>query len=155
MRILVLSDSHGDVDAMARCVKLTEPNEIFHLGDCWPDAEKLRALYPHIPLEQVPGNCDWGSTEVPERLVEAGGKRFLLMHGHTRNVNSGAHRAVLAAKECGADAVLYGHTHLPLVDFDGTTYVMNPGTVAGVNHFATYGIITISGDKLDCATFRL
>lgn len=155
MRILVLSDSHGHVDAMVRCVELAEPDAIFHLGDCWPDAEQLQFRFPAITLFQVPGNCDWGNTEQAERLAEVGGKRFLLLHGHTRNVNAGPERAVLAARECGADAVLFGHTHLPLVDFDGTTYVMNPGTVGGVKNFASYGIITINGGKLDCRTHRL
>ena len=32
MRILVLSDSHGNVENMARCVELTQPNAILHLG---------------------------------------------------------------------------------------------------------------------------
>lgn len=155
MRILVLSDSHGSVEAMTRCVEIAAPDEIFHLGDCWRDGEALRALYPHIPLQQVPGNCDWGSTEAPERLVEAGGQRFFLLHGHTRGVNAGPSRAALAGRECGANAVLFGHTHLPLVDFDGTIHVLNPGTVGGVNHFATYGIITIDGGRLNCTVCRL
>ena len=34
MRILVLSDSHGNVENMIRCVDLAEPGAILHLGDC-------------------------------------------------------------------------------------------------------------------------
>lgn len=34
MRILVLSDSHGNVDNMARAVELTAPDRVLHLGDC-------------------------------------------------------------------------------------------------------------------------
>ncbi|NLU23292.1 MAG: YfcE family phosphodiesterase [Clostridiales bacterium] len=154
MRILVLSDSHGQVDNMVRCVELVEPNCILHLGDCWPDAQKLHRLFPAIPLEQVPGNCDWGSAEAAERLLEIGGKRIFMMHGHTRNVKYGTMSAVCAARECGADVLLFGHTHQPLVDFDGTLYVMNPGA-AGAYNGPTYGIITINGTQLTCATYRL
>ena len=31
MRILVLSDSHGNVDNMARAVELTAPDRVLHL----------------------------------------------------------------------------------------------------------------------------
>ena len=59
MTVLVLSDPHGDVEAMVRAVERTDPDLIVHLGDCWRDAEELRMLFPRIPMEQVPGNCDF------------------------------------------------------------------------------------------------
>ena len=46
MKILVLSDSHGNVSNMAAAVEQTAPRMIFHLGDCWRDAEKLHDLFP-------------------------------------------------------------------------------------------------------------
>ena len=51
MKYLVLSDSHGNVDHMARAVELVKPDGIIHLGDCWRDAEELRQLFPRLPLE--------------------------------------------------------------------------------------------------------
>ena len=83
MRILVLSDSHGAVENMARCVDLVEPNHILHLGDCLRDAEALHRLYPNIPLDAVAGNCDWALDAPTERLLEFAGHRILMMHGHT------------------------------------------------------------------------
>lgn len=154
MRILVLSDSHGNVDNMVRCVELADPNYILHLGDCAPDADKLHRLFPNIPMDTVPGNCDWGNCDPPERLLEIGGKRILILHGHTRNVKSGLMRLTYAAKEIGVDAVLFGHTHQPLVDFDGAMYTMNPGSIGDRLH-PTYGIITINASTFDCATYRL
>lgn len=120
MRILVLSDSHGNVENMARCVELTQPNAILHLGDCQRDAEALHRLYPAIPLQGVPGNCDWGAVDGPEVLTEYGGVRILLMHGHTRNVKASTLSAIYAAREMGAQILLFGHTHRPLVDYDGS-----------------------------------
>ncbi len=154
MRILVLSDSHGNVDAMVRCVELAQPDAILHLGDCLSDAEALYRQYPAIPMQTVPGNCDWGSLEQPEVLTEYSGVRILMMHGHTRHVKSGAMSAVCAAREAGADILLFGHTHRPAVDFDGSLWVMNPGSV-GRGTPATYGILTITPDKVDCSTFRI
>ena len=154
MRILVLSDSHGAVENMARCVELTEPQHILFLGDCLPDADKLHRRFPHIPMNTVPGNCDWGSLDEPERLIEVGGKRIFMMHGHTRGVKYSGMNAYYAAREVGADVLLFGHTHQPLVDFDGTLYTMNPGSVG--NRLApTYGIITINDRTFDCSAYRL
>ena len=69
MRILVLSDSHGNVEKMARCAELTDPNIILHLGDCQRDAEALhRELQGRVPSAQRIG------------VVKAyrGGKRIFL-----------------------------------------------------------------------------
>ncbi len=57
-KILVLSDSHGNVNNMVTAVRNTHPDQIIHLGDCWVDAEKLHQQFPMIMMEQVPGNCD-------------------------------------------------------------------------------------------------
>lgn len=40
-RILVLSDSHGNVNNMVTAVSRLHPDMIIHLGDCWADAEQL------------------------------------------------------------------------------------------------------------------
>ena len=69
-KILVLSDSHGNVNNMVTAVRNTHPDQIIHLGDCWVDAEKLHQQFPMIMMEQVPGNCDC-SQEPVERILEA------------------------------------------------------------------------------------
>ena len=155
MRILVLSDSHGNVDNMVMCVERAQPDHILHLGDYVRDAERLAAQFPAIPMTTVPGNCDRDVVSEREKLIELGGKRILMMHGHSRAVKNGLQRAVYAAREYGADVLLFGHTHRPLVDYDGTLYVLNPGTVGARRNIATYGIITINSKTFDCATYRL
>ena len=154
MKVLVLSDSHGAVDNMARCVALTQPRHILHLGDCLRDARALHDRFPEITMDTVPGNCDWGSFDEPERLLELEGVRILMLHGHTRNVKSSPLAAQYAAREWGADVLLFGHTHCPLVDWDGALYTMNPGA-AGDPRRPTYGVITMENGKVDCATFLL
>ena len=134
MRILVLSDSHGCVDPMQQCVELVQPQAILHLGDCARDADRLGRLYPRIPLLGVPGNCDYGS--------------------HTRHVKSGPMAAIYAARECGADILLFGHTHQPLVDRSGDFWVMNPGCI-GPSPRRTYGVITLEDGRVDCTALRL
>ena len=112
MKILVFSDSHGNEDNMVRAVERERPSTldaIVHLGDGWRDAEALHRLYPRIPLEQVPGNCDLGRFEERERVVFFGDCRVLLCHGHTLGVKSSLLRASYEARERGAQALLYGH----------------------------------------------
>ena len=149
-----MSDSHGAVENMIRCVEWVEPQHILFLGDGLGDLSALQRRFPDLPMDAVPGNCDWSSTDAPERLIELGGKRILMMHGHTRGVKYSLMNAKYAAREVDADVLLYGHTHKAAVDFDGKLYTMNPGSIG--NHRApSYGIITINRDTFDCSVYRL
>ena len=154
MTILVLSDSHGNVGNMIRAVEQVQPDRVLHLGDCQRDLTALEGEFPALPMEGVPGNCDWGSFDQPERLLEFEGVRVLMMHGHTRNVKSSPLAAQYAAREWGADVLLFGHTHRPLVDYDGTLYTMNPGAIGDFRR-PTYGVVTIENSKAACAAFVL
>ena len=155
MKVIVCADSHG---AFAAAERLLEQNReaaaVIFLGDGAEEWEDLCAIYPQMPFYPVRGNCDWGSFDEPERLLELEGVRILMLHGHTRNVKSSPLAAQYAAREWGADVLLFGHTHCPLVDWDGTLYTMNPGA-AGDPRRPTYGVITMENGKVDCATFLL
>lgn len=154
MDILVLSDSHGAVAPMVRAVELTRPDLILHLGDCWRDGEQLRARFPDIPLEQVPGNCDFQPEEPAERLLVLEGKRILLCHGHTYGVKTSLLAAGFAAEEQQLDLFLFGHTHRPLVDRRGRTLFLNPGSI-GDSTRPSYAVVTIQGGQLDGRTVWL
>ena len=129
MRILVLSDSHGNVENMARCAELTDPNIILHLGDCQRDAEALHRQLPAIPMQTVPGNCDWGAVDTPEVLTEYAGVRILMMHGHTHGVSPYSYdKAAYRAEELHCSVLLFGHTHISIVNNDGRVLAVNPGS---------------------------
>ena len=51
-RILVLSDSHGNVNNMVTAVSRLHPDMIIHLGDCWADAEQLHRKFPMTIMEE-------------------------------------------------------------------------------------------------------
>lgn len=154
MNVLVVSDSHGKVDKLIQAVEQVHPGYVLHLGDCQRDLEKLRQAFPMLPMEGVPGNCDYGSFDQPERLIELGGVRILMLHGHTRGVKSDVMRAVWAARECGAQVLLFGHTHRALVDNDGALLVLNPGAAGDPLH-PTCGILTIENGRADVRTLAL
>ena len=98
MKVLVLSDSHGNIFNMIQAVEREAPRMVFHLGDCWRDGERLHDRFPELPFEQVYGNCDYfrGSREA-EKLLCLGDKRVLLCHGHTYGVKQSLLTAGLAA----------------------------------------------------------
>ena len=110
-RVLVLSDSHGNVNNMILAVRREMPEMIIHLGDCWADAEQLQKKCLGIPLEQVPGNCDCRQ-EFLERILLIEGKKILICHGHTYNVKAGYMNLQYGAQEKEVDAVRLWHYHV-------------------------------------------
>ena len=136
-RILVVSDSHGYVAGL-ECViaksvkKYGVPDVILHCGDGAGDLgkieEELRDLNPEIRLCAVRGNCDGeGCADIPwERVVEAGGARIFMAHGHRHAVKSTLWALDDAAKEQGCTIALFGHTHVPFMQM-ASVLILNPG----------------------------
>ena len=147
MRILVLSDSHGNVDNMARAVELTAPDRVLHLGDCQRDLTALRARFPALPMEGVPGNCDYGSDAPLTELIDvAPNHRILATHGHRYRVNSTLDYLEQEALENGCDVALYGHTHESRCTYENGIYVMNPGSASCPRdgNPPSYGVLEIT-----------
>ena len=153
MKLLVMSDSHGNIANMRQAVQRESPDRILHLGDYWRDAERLRECYPEVPMDQVPGNCDFRSAEEPEQLLVIQQKRILICHGHTYQVKQSLLRAGLAAEEADLDAFLFGHTHRAFCDYHGKTLMFNPGSIGEPRGF--YGILTLENGKLDGRIYTL
>ena len=132
MKILVLSDSHSSMGFMRKCVEQVHPDAIIHLGDYYEDGRELSEEYPHIPFHQVPGNCDMYRYFGPAPMklcYPLDGVMMMMVHGHKQGVKSGISRLVAEARAERAQAVLYGHTHVPDChqEPDGL-WVLNPGS---------------------------
>lgn len=153
MKLLIVSDSHGSAAGMLRAVEKEQPDVLIHLGDGWRDVERVREQYPALPIEQVPGNCDIGRWESAERLCFFGEHAVFLCHGHTLGVKQSLLRASSAAKERGAEVLLFGHTHQPLLDFHNGLWLMNPGSIGAYR--PTYGVLTLDREGIRPALFRL
>ena len=130
MKIGIMSDSHGNVQAMETAVKMAGKVTLWlHAGDCREDAEYLKIL-SQTRVVYVNGNCDWpGAGGKDEAIVEAEGHRVFLTHGHIYDVRYGLALLQQAAAEAGADIAVYGHTHVADI-VPGDVYVLNPGSVA-------------------------
>ncbi len=143
-KILVLSDSHGNVNNMILAVKRENPDMILHLGDCMADALFLHKKFPNIPMEQVPGNCDY-SQEFAERLIEVEGKKIFFCHGHSLNVKASYLPLQMRAREMEADAALFGHTHQIFYDKHNHINFLNPGSIGAPRYGnePSYGLVLV------------
>ncbi len=143
MRILVVSDSHGNRQRLWDTVASQSGlSGVIHLGDGLREAEDVAGDFPSIPFYTVQGNCDFPSVayDAPtSRLEILGGVRVFCTHGHLYNVKYDLIRAVLAAEEVSAGVLLYGHTHIPFTDYREGLHIMNPGSLS-----RSYGLLDIT-----------
>lgn len=147
MKIVVLSDSHGNYPAALRAVEMIDGAEvIIHLGDFCDDALPLQAALSRTVI-RVPGNCDFGASLPRELFIRFGDVPFLLCHGDAYGVKGGLTRLSNHAKRIGAAVVLFGHTHVPLVrPLDGTLFV-NPGAIQKGNLSPTFALVTVENGR--------
>lgn len=152
MKIIVLSDSHGDIDKAEEAVRSnSDADLIIHLGDYYRDAQKLANMFPDIPVVYIYGNSDFMVEDVQaERLIECCGKKIFLTHGHRYSVKMGYEKLYKKAEELGVDMLLFGHTHVTDIVKRGNYYILNPGSISEPrdDSYESYAIIRIEGDVL-------
>jgi putative phosphoesterase len=152
MKLLVFSDSHGRGKNILEAVDLHGgvADAIIFLGDGLSDLEAVKRKYDKIPVFSVKGNCDfYDFNDTPEEiLVNFDGIKILLCHGHKYGVKSSLTRILYRCLELEADAVFFGHTHVPV---EMTEYVaekriqiFNPGSIGSYS----YGVVNTSGKVL-------
>lgn len=143
-KILIFSDSHGKNEAMISVIEKETPDMIIHLGDCMADTDVIRAHFPEIPLENVPGNCDC-SMAATEKILEIEGQRILICHGHKYSVKRSLLSLQFSAMEKQADIALFGHTHRVFYDWNNGVRMFNPGSIGspGYRIPPSYGIMVL------------
>ena len=149
MKALVLSDSHGDTEALSHIISsnIHAVGHVIHLGDGCGDMALFSYRYPEVSFHVVSGNCDCAPAFPEKRIAEIGGKKILIAHGHRYGVKTSYDRICYAAQEAGADICLFGHTHVPVTfEYEGILF-MNPGAVcARGNGRPQYGIIDFTDE---------
>jgi uncharacterized protein len=153
----VISDTHlprGNRTLPAACVeRLRNADLILHAGDLMTAdvLADLRALGP--PVEAVHGNVDDEQVRrlLPSaRLVEAGGTRIAITHDAGPAVGR---LERLRLRFADADAVVFGHSHVPLHERDDSGFqIFNPGSptdrrrqpvhTMGLAHVGDHGDLT-------------
>ncbi len=134
-RVIAVSDSHGCATALREAFELAwraGPVDVaVFLGDGLSDYARLeRELLSRGALcYAVRGNNDWSCSQPRDVSFAVDGVRFYACHGHEWHVKYGLDRLWYAARECGAQVALYGHTHRADVELERGMYLINPGAV--------------------------
>lgn len=153
MKILVISDTHGDINRAEEAVRFNpDVDLIIHLGDYFRDAQKLSDIFPNIPIEYIYGNSDFMIEDVPaEKMLVLCGKRIFITHGHRYSVKWDYDKLYRKAEETKADVLLFGHTHVPDLICRDTYYVINPGSTSDPRDDSSesYAIIEINEGRLE------
>lgn len=132
MRILVISDTHGNESNLKAVLKKEgRPDHVLHLGDVERGEERIANMVG-CPMDIVAGNCDFFSKMPRVKFVELDGCRIMMTHGHYYYVTAGIRDLVLEAKANDCDVVMFGHTHKPFLDEDddGRLTILNPGSIS-------------------------
>ena len=138
MRILVLSDSHGNTYNLRKAIQQQPSADmIIFLGDGERDFELCKTDKPVI---SVRGNCDWGSTLPAFAVTEEMGYKIYCTHGFAEMVKYGNQELVMRAKEYHAHIALYGHTHNPVTSYEDGLWLVNPGSI----HNGSYAVVDLT-----------
>jgi putative phosphoesterase len=154
VRLAIISDTHlprGHRALPPACLaRLSAADAILHAGD-FIEASVLReleALGP--PVHAVRGNVDAAELQArlpSTRVVEAAGARIAMVH----DAGPAAGRlARMRRRFPGADAVVFGHSHIPLHEESEGFAIFNPGSPTerrrAPHH--TMGVATVTEGRL-------
>jgi putative phosphoesterase len=149
LRIGVLSDTHGRLTLARKAVPLMGDIQLLiHAGDFYHDALKLGGEF-QLSATAVIGNCDLGVNGPKEEQLDVGEMRIFITHGHLYRAKSGLLNLYLRAKELGADVVIFGHTHVPEIEYCDGICLFNPGSISlpRGRRKPTFGILELEKGK--------
>ncbi len=167
MNIVVISDTHGSLDAWNKIEKYisTETSCVLHAGDIYYSgprnpvpaghapgslAERINAL--NIPIICAKGNCDSDVDQLiskfplcdPFAFVFHDGRKIVVTHGHKYEKE----KLVSLAKDWSVNIVVTGHTHLACLEKTDGIIFLNPGSCALPKNFPGIGLISNNSIEL-------
>lgn len=148
-KALIFSDSHGKNENMFDVIsRYPEVDAIFHMGDIEGAADKLTQSV-NCAVCIVRGNCDFTSKLPESRVIEFGGKRIAMCHGHRHLYSGNTDVLKYWGQEQKADIVMFGHTHIPYLEQGEKITLLNPGSISKPRQekkIPTYALLEIDGE---------
>jgi putative phosphoesterase len=155
MRIGVISDTHLPRGGRSIPPKVHEVFDgaelILHAGDL-VSPEVLEELEATAPVQAVRGNMDLDESlrSLPQTWrQEVGGVEVAMIH----DAGPSSGRLLrLGRRFPGARVVVFGHSHRPLVEDDGSMMLLNPGSACDPRGRApTVAVLDIEGGKVEAS----
>ncbi len=165
MKIMVISDTHEDLAAIAGVLdflKTEKIDRIIHLGDYYDDADLIERQ--GYDLVKVPGTwdtCYYPSPEVSNRkFIEIGGWKLFLSHTPESHYNDRADdiKPETIIHRGDADIFLYGHTHRAEIKRKNGMVFINPGHMSSDENRGcplTYALLEIGTDEMTASIMQL
>lgn len=153
MRILVISDSHGNKWDFLDAIKREPTAEIvYFLGDGFRDYEKAMLEFStQKAFIGVKGNCDL-ACDLPEKDIRTiNGTKIYATHGYVEKVKFGIYPLECYAREENCNVVLFGHTHDPYYSYYDGVHLFNPGSI----NDGVYGVMDITDSGIMCFNKKL
>jgi uncharacterized protein len=164
MRICIVSDSHDRSDPLAKAVRDgadAGATTVIHCGDIIGTQTLRAAMSIGLPLHVIHGNNLGDPVSLARWARESGGQ--LQYHGADARLDLGGRRVFVVhypeygyAMACTGDwdVVCCGHSHVAAIQQvanvkNGTTWLVNPGTVAGLAAPATWILGDLAAMRFD------
>ena len=154
MKVLILSDVHGDIKTLSKIIDLNSDVDLkIYLGDFQIPREEQKKLtynFDHV----VQGNCDYPEISETLKFIEANGVKIFITHGHhysSLQSKIDFDKLFEKAKEMGADLILHGHDHIAAKESRNEIVRFNPGSTSYPynSNSGTYGILEIENGKIN------
>ena len=160
MKVAIISDTHDNVANTQKFLDWVEDNEIgaiIHCGDLCAPAMLLNVLNRFKgKIHMVYGNVE--DRKLTKELIDKAKVLNVIHYGDVGEVEitglkiAFVHYPVKAeklVKKGEYDFVFYGHNHKPWIDQVDSTYIANPGTLAGMFNKATFAVLDTQTKKLE------
>ncbi len=126
MKLLITSDVHGDLQGLKDVISRHKEIDIhLNAGDMALDPKH----YEPFHIITVKGNNDFGVDLPYVRILEIGGMKIMLTHGHLEHVKFSLDKLRLRAKLEGVQLVIFGHTHERYLMVEEGIMFVNPGAL--------------------------
>lgn len=130
MKVLIVSDTHGYDQNFEAAVNQEAPIDVLiHCGDIEGSEDYFEALV-ECPVYMVRGNNDFFSDLPGEMVFRLNDHKIFLTHGHCYGVSMGIEHVLDEGIDRGADIIMFGHTHRPLLEEENGVTILNPGSLS-------------------------
>ncbi len=124
MKILIVSDNHGEKNIVYDAFGRNSGSLNIHLGDSEFEYDDTEMRH----FERVGGNVDTDSRYPVEGYDEASG--IFYTHGHYYGIKKDRGKLASRAREYDASYALYGHSHIAKAEKINGVYCINPGSIS-------------------------
>ncbi len=153
-RVAVFADTHNRFTRLPEAIeKAGKVDMLFHLGDFGSDAEII-AEKLGVPSFAVRGNNDYASVLPRLRVERVENAWILLVHGDAYYTTG---QLFDEAEKHNCLAVLFGHTHEPLLAASGKVLLLNPGSLSLPRHgyAPSFAVLEVEGKDINAKIITL